>query len=110
MSWATPGDKLRALLGERIPAGGSDADTFFTDAEIANLLADTGGIVRRAAFEGWQMKAAYYADLASVTEGNSNRATSDLLDHALKMVKQYSGPGDELTSGRTRVGRIVRFT
>lgn len=110
MGWATPDHKLRAYLGERIPAGGSDADTFFTDAEISNLLEDTGGLVRRAAAEGWQMKAAYYADLVSVTEGNASRAASDMLDHALKMVKQYSGPGDELTSGRTRVGRIVRFT
>jgi hypothetical protein len=55
------------------------------------------------------MKAAYYADLVNVTEGNALRNASDLLDHALKMVKQFDGPGDELTAGRTRIGRIVRF-
>lgn len=110
MGWATPDEKLRALLGERIPSGGSDADTFFSNTEISNLLEDTGGLVRRAAAEGWNMKAAYYADLVSVTEGNASRAASDMLDHALKMVKQFSGAGDDLTAGRARVGRIVRFT
>lgn len=110
MAWATPNEKLRALLGERIPGDGSDADTFFSEAEVANLLQDSDGDVRRAAYSGWQMKAAYYTDLVTVTEGNASRQASDLLDHAIKMVKQFSGPGTELTAGRTRVGRIVRFT
>lgn len=108
MAWNTPDEKLRALLGETIPVGGSDADTFFTDAVITNLLEDAEYDTRRAAYEGWQMKAAYYADLVNVTEGNSLRNASDLLDHALKMAKQFSGPGTVLTAGRSRVGRIFR--
>lgn len=109
MAWGSPDDKLRVLLGEKIPEGGSDADTYFTDAEIGNILGDAGGNLRRAAYEGWQMKAAYYAELITVSEGNALRQMSDLHKHALDMVKQFSGPGSNLTAGRTRIGRIRRL-
>jgi hypothetical protein len=109
MAWQSPNEKLRALLGERIPEGGSDLDTYFSDAEIQSILDDTDGNIRRAAYEGWQLKAAYYADLVTVTEGNALRQMSDLHKHALDMVKQYGGAGSILTAGRTRVGRIRRL-
>jgi hypothetical protein len=109
MAWNAV-DRLRALLGERIPAGGTPADTYFSAEEIDNLIEGAGDNVRRAAYEGWQLKAAYYADLVNVTEGNALRDMSDLLDHALAMAKQFSGPGSEVTAGRARVGRIVRRT
>jgi hypothetical protein len=107
MAWNSV-DRLRALLGERIPDGGSAADTYFSTTEIDNMLLEAGDNVRRAAYEGWQIKAAYYADLCNITEGNALRDASDLMDHALAMVKQFSGSGTSLTAGRTRVGRIVR--
>lgn len=109
MAWGSPNDKLRVLLGEKIPEGGSDADTYFTDAEIVSILADNQGNTRRAAYEGWQMKAAYYAELITVSEGNALRQMSDLHKHALDMVKQFSGSGTSLTAGRTRIGRIRRI-
>lgn len=107
MAW-DPVDRTRALLGERIPDGGTAEDTYFSELEISNLLDEAGGNSRRAAYEGWQIKAAYYADLCNVTEGNALREASDLLDHALKMVSQFDGPGTSRTAGRTRVGRIIR--
>lgn len=100
--------RLRALLGEKIPVGGSDTDTFFTDTEIDTLLTNAGNDVRRAAAEGWQNKAAEYASLVDVTEGNASRLNSTLHSHALDMVKMFTSAGSQLTSGRTRVGRIVR--
>lgn len=107
MAW-TPEDQLRGLLGETIPTGGTDADTYFTDVQIANMLLESQGSITRAAYAGWQMKAAYYADLVNVTEGNSVRQMSDLQNHALAMVKMYAGESSDLTAGRTRVGRVRR--
>jgi hypothetical protein len=100
--------RLRALLGERIPVGGTEVDTFFADAEITTLLTSSGGNLIRAAYEGWQQKAAEYSNLVNITEGNSSRENAKLLEGALKMVKQYGQSGDSLTAGRTRIGRIRR--
>lgn len=108
MSWDDP-TRLRQYLGEVIPEGGSDADTYFSDAQITGLLTDTSGDLRQSAQLGWQMKAANYANLITVSEGNALRQMSDLLDHAMKMVKMYDGSGTILTAGRTRIGRIRRF-
>lgn len=109
MAWESPAEKLRLFLSEKIPQGGSDTDTYFSDAEIENILEDTDGDVRRAAYIGWQAKAAYYADLVTVSEGNAIRQMSDAYDHAIKMVKQFGDSGSLLTSGRTRIGRIRRL-
>lgn len=103
-----PEDKLRLLLGEVIPEGGSDSDTYFSDVQIGDLLTEAQGNVRIAAYEGWRMKAAHYADLITVTEGNAMRQMSDLHKHALDMVKHFATSTDGPTFGRTRVGRIVR--
>lgn len=107
MVW-TPEDQLRSLLGESIPDGGVDTDTYFTSAQIANLIIESQGNLNRAAYAGWQMKAAHYADLVNVTEGNSVRQMSDLQGHALAMVKMYASESSDLTAGRTRVGRVRR--
>ncbi|SFU40330.1 hypothetical protein [Alicyclobacillus macrosporangiidus] len=50
-------NKLRRMVDEVIPAGGSDTDTRFTDAEIDELLTDASTI-EDAAAEGWFRKAA----------------------------------------------------
>lgn len=107
MAWLA-NDRLRALLGESILEGGNDEDTFFSDEDIQNLLDENNGLIRRAAYEGWEMKAANYANLMTVSEGNALRQMSDLFDHAQAMLKQYSAAGNNLTAGRARVGRIVR--
>ncbi len=103
------GDRLRGLIGEVIPDGGTESDTQFTQAQIDQMLVDAGGNVDRAAYDGWRQKAAIYADLVNVTEGNASRAMSDLHKHALDMVKAYSVTSGSLTQGRTRIGRIRRF-
>jgi|SRR5882672_424352 len=101
-------DRLRALIGEKIPDGGEETDTQFSNVEMENLLLDSGYHLERAAFEGWRLKAAIYADLVNVTEGNASRQMSDLHKHALDMVKAYSVTSSVLTQGRTRIGRIRR--
>lgn len=108
----TQGDKLRQLLGEQLPDGGTAADTLFTDDEIAELLSgisegDEEGM-ERAAYAGWRVKAAKLSNLVDTTEGNVSRKFSQLLDNALDMLKTYSRASGGATEGRTRVGRARR--
>lgn len=100
-------DKLRQLLGEQVPPGGSESDTLFTLEEINDLLSENGDM-ERAAFEGWRVKAAKLSNLVDSTEGNSQRKFSQLHSQALDQIKIYmrSSPGP--TEGRARVGRAVR--
>lgn len=102
-------DRLRALIGEKIPDGGDETDTQFSTAQITQILVDCSYNMDRAAFEGWRLKAAIYADLVNVTEGNASRNMSDLHKHALDMAKAYGTSSGNLTQGRTRIGKIRRF-
>ena len=104
----TDAERLRGLLGEPVPEGGTQADTLFTDETIADLLTQANGSLDRAAYEGWRYKAAHFANLVDVTEGNSSRAMSDLRDHAESMVRLYLRSSSGPTEGRTRIGRIRR--
>lgn len=103
----SPSDRLRLALNEQIGEGESESDTRFTDQAIFQFLAEANSNVDRAAAIGWTAKAAIYADLITVTEGNAMRQMSDLHAHALAMVKQYSGLPSAVR-GRTRNGRIRR--
>jgi len=49
--------RLRAWLNERIPAGGTAADTRFSDAEIDRLITEAD-VLEAAAWRGWSEKAA----------------------------------------------------
>jgi hypothetical protein len=100
---------LRYLLGEAIPAGGTEADTLFTDAQLTVWI-DEGPTLERAAFEGWRSKAAQFANLVTVTDGAASREFSDLLENARAMVTMYQRSSAGPTEGRARVGRIVRGT
>lgn len=104
--------KLRQLLGEEVPQGGTEDDTLFTNEEIEDFLGDTpvedeDGL-ERAAYEGWRVKAAKLSSLVDNTEGNVQRKFSQLLDNALDMVKMYHRASGGPTEGRTRVGRARR--
>ena len=109
-------ERLRLFLGENIPAGGDEADTMFTNAQLQDFLAQAGSLgLIKAAVYGWQAKAGEYSNLVDVAEGNSSRAMSDLYKAALAMVKFYEdqlGTGDDPTlqgrSGRVVIGTISR--
>lgn len=101
-------DKLRAMLGERIPEGGTFFDTLFTDEQIMELISEAGGNLERAAYEGWRVKLAEFANLVDVTDATAQRKMSDLRENAEAMVKLYQRASGGSTEGRTRVGRIVR--
>lgn len=103
----TPDQRLRGLLGESIPDGGTAADTLFSNAEIEDLLGQFPD-VERAAYEGWREKAAKLSNLVDTTEGNSQKKFSQLLANANDMVKIYARSTGGPTEGRTRIGRIRR--
>lgn len=105
MADLTDVDRLRRLLGEAIPVGGSDADTLFSNAEVDDLLARGGGDLNLAAALGWEAKAAEFANLVSVAEGSARKELSDLRGNALAMVKHFRGGS---SGGRVRIHAIRR--
>lgn len=108
----TSSEKLRQLLGEQIPDGGTEADTLFTEEEIEDLLVSvpegSEDGMERAAYSGWRVKAAKLSNLVDTTEGNVQRKFSQLLDNAQDMLKVYSRTSSGATEGRARVGRARR--
>lgn len=100
--------ELRLLIGESVPVGGGDTDTLLLDEQLTKMIEDSTGNLERAAYEGWRVKAAQFANLVDVTDGAASRSMSDLLKNATDMVKLYSRTSQGPTEGRTRVGRIVR--
>ena len=97
---------LRLRLGESIPAGGTDADTLFSEEQLQAIV-DTTGSSDEAALEGWTIKRAHLANLVNVTDGAASRELGQLFDHATEMVDDYSRKLNG-RSGRTRIGRITR--
>lgn len=100
--------ELRLLIGESIPVGGSEVDSLLTNVQLTKMIEDSTGNLERAAYEGWRVKAAQFANLVDVTDGAASRSMSDLLKNATDMVKLYAKSSTGPTEGRTRVGRIVR--
>jgi hypothetical protein len=103
-------DQLRAYIGESIPVGGTAADTMFTDEEIEDLLEQGFQNPSAAAYWGWMEKAANYAKMVNVNEGNAARELSDLHRQALRMADRFVGYVETPSRGRARMGRIVRQT
>lgn len=104
----TAEDRLRQLLGEKIPEGGADTETMFRNEEIEDLIARFPGNVELQALEGWRIKAALSASLVDTTEGNAQQKMSQLRAHAEEMVKMYLRASSGATEGRTRIGRVRR--
>lgn len=104
----TNDNRVRALIGEAIPTGGTDADTMFSDLDIQDLLEEGFSDPNAAAYYGWREKAANYASLVNVNEGNAARELSDLHRQAVRMMDRYVGYVDTPSRGRARMGKIVR--
>lgn len=109
----TDAEQLRQLLGETVPAGGSDVDTMFTDEQISDFLTLAEDDVTLAAYHGWLAKAGEYANLVDTQEGSSRRSMSDLHKNAEARVKQFAGLAGvvidvTVTNRRTVIRKIVR--
>ena len=88
--------KLRKLLDERIPEGGSDTDTRFSDADIDELLIEATNIYEAAA-AGWTIKAGMFqrelGQIESYSVGQERydmRKLQDMVNYALKLAETYS--------------------
>lgn len=108
---ATEGERqsLRRLLGESIPLNGTEADTNFTDEQLDELLSNRDGSLDAAAHDGWEQKAALFANLVNTAESGNRRDLSDLHESALKMMHHF-GVKASLTQyrSRTRVHPLTR--
>jgi hypothetical protein len=82
-------EQLRLRIGERIPNPGSEADTMFSDAELAGMI-EASDTILQATVLGWQMKASELARLVDMTEGDSSRKLSQRYENARKQIAVWS--------------------
>lgn len=105
----TEAQHVRALLGESYESPLTAAATMFSDDEIEDFLEQAGDAGPfAAAYYGWMEKAANYAALVNVNEGNAAREMSDLHRQAMRMADRYVGYVETPSRGRARMGKIVR--
>lgn len=88
--------KLRKWLNEKIPSGGSDTDTRFTDTDIDELIIDADTL-DGAASQGWLEKAGMVAEeLGAITETATGderykyRSLKEQHNYCLKMKEEYA--------------------
>lgn len=104
----TPEEQLRSLIGESIAVGHTAADTMFSREEIEDLLERGFDDIEAAAYYGWREKAANYANLVNVNEGNAARELSDLHRQAVRMMDRFVAYIETPGRGRARMGNISR--
>lgn len=83
----------------------------YTDADLsARIDAEPGGL-RILAATLWREKAARFAGLVDIKEGNSDRKLSQLYRHALEMATNLGGSVEDVVVGgrATRTRRIERM-
>lgn len=88
-------DRLRRLIDEVIPQGGTDADTRFTDAELDEILEGVQ-YLEEAASEVWELKAARaYSERGGLEESRAGdeahrfASLKDYRDHCLQMAELF---------------------
>ncbi|RDY70317.1 hypothetical protein DXT76_13690 [Halobacillus trueperi] len=94
--------KLRKLLNEKVPSGGSEADTNFSDGELDDLLKDSPNVYT-AASKGWTEKTALLqGDIEKYSAGDEQYTLTSLKDkmtHAMSMANHYRDMGKESSGG-----------
>ena len=93
----TPTDQLRRrirrMINETIPTGGTDADTNFSELDIDDLLSENDDLNTTAA-SGWMQKAALLDEkIQQYTIGQESytmTSLKDMADHCLKMADMYT--------------------
>lgn len=87
---------FRTKLGERVPPGGSENDTLFTDNVLQEMLDRAGDNEYRALADAWGTKAGLLAEMIDTDETGSTRKYSQLYAHAFKQWQNYEKLGVEL--------------
>lgn len=79
--------KLRKLTDERIPSGGTEADTRFSDEDLDEVLEESD-TVNKAASSIWEQKAIMaYSETGGMTEHSIGSETTKFIN--LKDYKQH---------------------
>ncbi|MYL45050.1 hypothetical protein GLV94_05295 [Virgibacillus halodenitrificans] len=85
--------RLRKLINERIPSGGTETDTNFLDGELDMILGEASSVYVAASY-GWTEKAGMLqGDIEKYSAGDEQytmTSLKDKLDHALKMAAHYA--------------------
>lgn len=104
-------ERLRRMVGERIPVGKTADDTFFSDAEIEDLLIQGNQNFNRAAMFGWLAKMAEFAKLIDRNTSGADMPLSQMYKHAALMFKHYSElAGEDVVAIAGRVvGRAINM-
>lgn len=100
--------ELRLMIDEADSSGGWSDETLLALAEPP--AADGTYDLRAVAARVWEMKAAKFVELASVSESGSSRALGEIFSHAKQMADYFKKPATETPSTATapRSMRIVR--
>lgn len=96
--------KLRRLIDEVIPLGGSDQDTRFTDEELDEVL-EAAGSIEEAAAECWERKAARaMSERGGLEESRAGDEThrfvslKEYRDHCLAMAERFRARAPQVGS------------
>ncbi|MCL1701619.1 hypothetical protein [Lysinibacillus sp. Bpr_S20] len=91
-------ERLRKMINDRIPTGGTDKDAVFLNAELDDILRESESIYY-AASEGWTIKAGLLeGDIEGYSAGNEKYELTklqDRLSHALRMAQKYKDLAEE---------------
>lgn len=99
-------DRFRFRLGERIPDGGDENDTLFTNVELEEIK-ESAADDEEAVLLGWQAKLATLSTMVDVTEGPTTRRLSQAFGHAQTMVEKLGSTSAPAPS-KTTIHRIQR--
>lgn len=97
-------DYLRYLLEDRIPDGGTDQDTFFTNSDLTDILSRNSKHIYASAASGWIIRAADYHRYLDT----GDKKISQIWEHAHKMAKYYSSMvPDYILEGVISTSRVI---
>lgn len=85
----TAAQRVRLYVADPLNEEGSDDGSFFSDEEILDLLEQANSSLNLAAYLGWAMKAAQYAELVDITESGSTRSLSQKHRQAVLQMKHF---------------------
>jgi hypothetical protein len=98
--------RLRKMINDMIPSGGTDNDVTFSDAELDDILRESENVYY-AAYECWTIKAGMLqGDIESYSAGNEKydlTSLKDKFEHALRMAQKYKEQADEMENTQTSV-------
>jgi len=91
--------QLRLMISEKDASGGWTDDTLL---ELAELHFEDGAYdLRATAAQVWEMKAANYVELTTVSESGSSRSLGEVFTHAVKMADYFKKQLTEPTPADT---------